>query len=298
MYPKSFTYHRPQTVADAVRLLSDLGDSARPLAGGQSLIPILKLRMDEPTDLVDIGRLYELMGIENDDGEIRIGALATHARIARSDIGRLVPSVRDCAGGIADHQVRSLGTIGGSVSVADPSSDWPALLFTLDARVICVGPHGSRSVAIEDFIVDSYTTVLAANELVTEIRFDVPPPLSGGAYIGFKKAAPAYPAASVGIQLTLGADEICESVRLALGSAGPRPVTSTAAESALRGEKLTETNLQQAAALIVDASSPPSDSRGSTAFKRAVLTNLFMKAANTAIKRCRGEQIPGSHDYV
>ena len=123
MYPAPFRYHRPDNFGDAITLLSSLGESAKPLAGGQTLIPILKLRMDEPTDLVDITRIPESRYIRQEDGLVRIGALATHASVAASDIASLVPSVRDCAGGIADTQVRNRGTIGGSVSAADPSCD-------------------------------------------------------------------------------------------------------------------------------------------------------------------------------
>jgi carbon-monoxide dehydrogenase medium subunit len=298
MYPAPFRYHRPASLQDAIALLSELGEGARPLAGGQTLIPILKLRMDEPSDLVDIGRLPGLGYMKQDKREVRIGALATHARIAHSDIAAAVPVIGDCAGGIADPQVRARGTIGGSVSAADPSNDWPALLHVLDATVECQGPKGERSIAIRDFIVDSYTTALGEAELVTGIRFEVPGAGSGGAYIGFKKAAPAYPAAAVGIQLSLGDGDTCKDVRLVLSAVGPRPVTSAEAEACLRGKPLDAANLDRAAEAIIAASDPPSDARGSAEFKRVVLRSLFRKTAETAIRRARGSQIEGSHDYV
>ncbi len=298
MYPQPFRYHRPHTLEAAITLLAELGEGAKPLAGGQSIIPILKMRMDEPSDLVDITRLPGLKAVKNENGVISIGALCTHAQIAKSDVAGLVPILKDCAGGIADTQVRSLGTIGGSVSVADPSSDWPALLHVLDSEIICQGPKGKRTVAIKDFIKDSYTTSLGDAELVTEIRFKLPPANSGGAYIGFKKAAPSYPAASVGIQLTLSKDNVCENISIALGSAGPVAVTSTDTESMLVGKVLSTELLKQAAERIVGESEPPADSRGSTAFKRDMLKSLFMKAAATAISRAGGTQIDGSHDYV
>lgn len=298
MYPQPFRYHRPHSLKDAITLLSELGEGAKPLAGGQSLIPILKMRMDEPSDLVDITRIPELSNTKNENGVISIGALCTHARVAKSDIATLVPILKDCAGGIADPQVRSQGTIGGSVSVADPSSDWPTLLFVMASEIVCEGPDGSRVVPIREFIVDSYTTSLGDAELVTEVRLPVPPANSGGAYIGFKKAAPAYPAASVAMQLTLDGDGNCDQISLALGSAGPIPVTSEQAESILKGNKLTNELLQQAAEIIVGASNPPADARGSTAFKREILKSLFMKAAATAESRAGGSQIDGAHDYV
>jgi carbon-monoxide dehydrogenase medium subunit len=298
MYPEPFRYHRPRSIEDAIKLLDALGEGAKALAGGQSLIPILKMRMDEPSDLVDISRLPGLGSIAQEGNRIRIGALCSHAQIARSEAAQLVPILKDCAGGIADPQVRNLGTIGGSVCVADPSSDWPTLLNVLDADVVCQGPNGSRTVPVRDFIVDSYTTALEDAELVSEISFDIPPASSGGAYIGFKKAAPAYPAASVAMQLTLDGKGACSNVRIALGASGPTPVTSADAEAALEGKTLSDDELDKAADIIIACSDPPSDTRGSADFKRAVLKSLFKKVAETALARAGGGQIEGSHDYV
>ncbi len=298
MYPAPFRYHRPATLGSALTLLAELGESARPLAGGQSLIPILKMRMDEPSDLVDIGRLAELTYIRKEGDRYCIGALATHARIAASAAAAEIPVLHDCAANIADPQVRTLGTIGGSVSIADPSSDWPALLHLLDAEIVCRGLQGSRTVSIRDFITDSYSTSLADGELVTEIRIPVPPANSGGAYLGFKKAAPAYPAASAGVQLTLTAGNICQAVRLVLGAAGPVPVTAPDLEQSLVGEPLTDEKLQQAAATLVDLSDPPTDARGSAEFKRVMLRSLLLRAAHTAMQRAKGENVKGSHEYV
>ena len=298
MYPAPFRYHRPAELADAISLLAELGEGAKPLAGGQSLIPILKLRMDEPSDLVDIGRLPVMASIDDTGTGARIGALATHARIAASPLAQRVPIVADCAAGIADVQVRNRGTIGGSVSSADPSCDWPALLHTLDAEVVCRGPHGERVVAIRDFIRDAYTTALTPAELVTGIRFALPPPRSGGAYIGFKKAAPAYPAAAVGIQLRLDDDGACTDVRLVLSAAGPRPVISAEAETLLRGRRLTQANLDAAADAIIAAADPPADARGSAPFKKTMLRTLLHKAAGIAVGRAEGRPNHGAHEYV
>lgn len=297
MYPAPFRYFRPSSVADAVTLMQQLGDGARPLAGGQSLIPILKMRMDEPSDLIDIGRIPELMHITVTNDEVRIGALMTHGQIATSEVANLVPAIGDTAGGIADPQVRNLGTIGGSVSVADPASDWPAVLHIVEADIHTSGPDGNRRIPIHEFIVDSYTNSLGAAELVTEVSFKIPPANSGSAYIGFKKAAPSYPAASVGIQLTLDNDAI-KNVRLVLGASGPVPVTNPEAEAMLQGQKPELALLQQAADALVAKADPPSDARGSADFKRAVLKSLFIKTANVALQRAGGEKITGGHDYV
>ena len=298
MYPAPFRYHRPGSLDSALTLLSELGEGARPLAGGQSLIPILKMRMDEPSDLVDIGRLAELTHIRKEKDRYCIGALATHARIAASAAADDIPIIRDCAGRIADPQVRALGTIGGSVCIADPSSDWPALLHTLDAEIVCRGLEGTRKVGVGDFITDSYTNSLADGELVTEVQIPIPPANSGGAYLGFKKAAPAYPAASVGVQLTLAAGNICQDIRLVLGAAGSTPVTSREVEQSLTGHPLTDKKLQQAAEALVELADPPTDARGSAEFKLVILRSLFMRAAHTAMQRAMGKNITGSHDYV
>ncbi|MFQ5635799.1 MAG: FAD binding domain-containing protein, partial [Gammaproteobacteria bacterium] len=192
MYPAPFAYHRAQTVDDAIALLTELGDGARALAGGQTLLVWVKLRFDEPTDLVDLGRIPHLDQIESND-TVQIGALTTHARIARSDLAAAIPIISDCANGIADNQVRSRGTVGGSLAAGDPSADWPVLLHTLDAEVQCQGPGGRRSIDINDFVEDLYQTALQPGEIVTGVRFASPAAGSAGAYCAFKRCAPAYP---------------------------------------------------------------------------------------------------------
>ena len=180
----------------------------------------------------------------------------------------------------------------------DPASDWPTLLHTLDAEILCQGTNGSRTIPIKGFIEDSYTTILDHAELVTEIRFNVPPSSSGGAYLTFKKAAPAYPIAAAGVQLTLVDGLICQDVRLVLGCAGPKPVTSAEAESVLRGKELDEKNLKHAAEIIVESSEPRSDNNGSEVFKRTMLRSLLMKAVKTAVARSGKQQLAGGDSHV
>ncbi len=279
-------------------MLTALGETAKPLAGGQTLIPILKLRMDEPTDLVDIGRLPDLRFARKEDGWIRIGALSTHGWIARSPFGHDIPIVKDCAGGIADAQVRSRGTIGGSVCAADPNCDWPVLLNTLDAEVICTGPGGEQSVAIGDFVTDAYTTALTPGQLVTAIRFKAPPAHSGGAYLAFKKAAAAFPVCSVGVQLTLGAGGVCQDVRIAMGGAGPTPRRAVQAEAELRGKALSPQGWERAADAAVAAAEPNADIRGSAEYKGKLLRGLLLHAGEIATRRCANARIDGSHLYA
>lgn len=297
MYPAPFRFHRPATLQEAIGLLARFGDDAKVIAGGQTLIPMLKMRMGDMTDMIDIGRLPNLSYIEQRGDTIHIGALTTHSEVANSEIAERIPLLKDCGGGIADNQVRNRGTIGGGLSVADPSGDWPTGLRVLDAQVVCRGPNGERTLAIEDFIVDSYTTALGNGELVTEVKFKLPPAHSGGAYVAFKRAAPAYPTASAGVQLTMSGDT-CTHIRLALGAAGSTAITSAEAESVLRGQPLTPKNLEKAADIIVSVAKPPVDARGSEEFKRAMLRSLVVDAVQRAVARSRGEQIKGGHRYA
>lgn len=298
MYPAPFRYHRPASLKEAILMLSALGETAKPLAGGQTLIPVLKLRLDEPTDIVDIGRLPDLRFARKENDWIQIGALSSHGWIAKSDIASAIPIVRDCAGGIADAQVRSLGTIGGSVSAAHPNCDWPALLHVLDAEVVCSGPNGDRQVPVDQFISDAYTTTLAADELVTSLRFKAPAAGSGGAYITYKKAAAAFPVCSVGIQLTLGAGNLCQDLRIIMGGAGPTPRRALEAERELRGREINPQLWARAADAAIAVAEPDSDTRGDTTYKRQLLRGLILKVADVAMLRCANTKIEGSHIYA
>ena len=296
MYPAPFRYHRADSVENAIALLSELGDTARPLGGGQSLLVLMKLRFEEPTGLVDLGFIPGLSEIIVKDGQAHIGALATHAGIARSDLASTVPIVGDCARGIADNQVRSRGTIAGNLASGDPSCDWPTLLTTLDAQVHCQGPDGTRDVPVADFVEDLYATVLGPAEIVTGVSFAVPGEGSGGAYMAFKRCAPAYPTISVGVQLSMAGDS-CQDARVALGSAGMTSIHATHAEDELRGKPLTDETMASAGEAAAAQSDPVEDQRGSEEFKRQLIRVLVKRAAAAAGRRCAGEQVEVSHEY-
>lgn len=296
MYPAPFHYHRVASLDEAIRRMVDIGEGARVLAGGQTLLVWLKMRFDEPTDLVDIGRIPGLDGIEHDTTTVRIGALATHARIARSKVAQLLPIVSDCANGIADNQVRSRGTIGGSLAAGDPSCDWPVLLTALDATVHCQGPEGKRTLPADGFVADLYATQLKPAELVTGVSFAVPAPGSGGAYVAFKRCAPAYPTISVAVHLTLQGDQ-CQDARIALGSAGLTTVHARRAEAELKGKALDDKAIARAAAAAAAEADPVADQRGSPAFKRSLIDALVKRGATAARRRCRGETVEVSHEY-
>src|SRR5579884_262335 len=193
MYPRPFHYHRARSLKEASTMLSQLGEEARVLAGGQSLIPLMKLRFANPQHLIDLNFVPRISYVKESKGELRFGALTRHAEIEHSSAAAKIPIVHDCAAGIADVQVRNRGTIGGSIAEADPSGDWATVLMTLDTNVRCMGKNGERVVPLKEFITDAYTTVLGKDELVSEIMVKVPPKGSGGAYIAFKRTAPVYP---------------------------------------------------------------------------------------------------------
>ncbi len=296
MYPAPFNYHRATSVDEAIGMMSDIGEGARVLAGGQSLLPILKMRFDEPTDIVDIGRIPDLDRIEENGSGVTIGALTTHGRIAASALAGSVPILLDCANGIADNQVRSRGTIGGSVASGDPSCDWPALLHTLDAEIQCQGPNGTRTLDINGFVEDLYQTALQPGEIVTGIGFTKPGAGSGGAYCAFKRCAPAYPTTSVGVQLTISDGQVI-SARVALGSSGLTPIRAQQAEAELEGQSLGADQIGKAADAAVAASDPVDDQRGSAEFKRQLIAHLTRRAIGIAERRASGEQVYNSHEY-
>jgi carbon-monoxide dehydrogenase medium subunit len=298
VYPYPFRYHRAQSLEEAMKLLKDLGDEAKVIAGGQSLIPLMKMRLARPAALVDINRIPGLDKIEQRDGEIRLGALARHADIEHSDVAARIPIVRDCAAGIADVQVRNQGTLGGSLAEADPNGDWAVALGTLETSVRCAGQGGERTLRLEDFIQDAYTTVLTHGELVREVIVKVPPKGSGGAHVAFKRSAPVYPTVSAAVLLTLDGRDACKDARVMLGCVGLTPIRAKEAEAELRGKALTERTIQSAVEAARAAAEPQSDMRGSADYKRVLVGAMVKRAIGIAACRARGEQVEASHEYA
>jgi carbon-monoxide dehydrogenase medium subunit len=278
-------------------MLMQLGDEAKLLAGGQSLIPLMKLRFANPAHLVDLNFIPETSYIREEGKLLRFGPLTRHAEIEASDVVARIPILHDCAAGIADVQVRNRGTIGGSLAEADPSGDWAVALMTLSTEVNCLGSAGERVVALGDFIKDAYTTALAHDELVNEVRVKIPPKGSGGAYLAFKRAAPVYPTASVAVQLIMEGD-FCRDASIALGCVGLTPIKVKAAETALRGRAITAKTVATAADAARAAADPQSDMRGSADYKRALVAALLQRAIWIAARRARGEQVESSHLYA
>ena len=297
MYPRSFHYHRAGSLKEAVSVLGQLGEGAKFLAGGQSLIPLLKLRFANPEHLVDLNFIPGTSFIKEESGALHFGAMTRHAEIEHSGLARKIPVLHDCAAGIADVQVRNRGTIGGSLAEADPSGDWANALITLDTNVHCLASDGPRAIPLRDFIKDAYTTALAPNELVTEIEVKIPPAGSGGAYLAFKRSAPVYPSASAAVQLTM-ADDVCQDAAIALGCVGLMAIRATEAEAALRGKSLDDKTIASAAEAARAAADPQPDMRGSVDYKRQLVVALVKRAIQIAARRARGEQVEGTHLYA
>lgn len=298
MYPSPFQYHRASSLQEATRLLAELGEQARPLAGGQSLVPLMKLRLAAPAHLVDLNFLTGLSHVERRNGSLRIGALARHSEIEASPAAAVIPILHDCAAGIADPQVRHRGTIGGSVAEADPSGDWVAVLLTLDTTVHITGPSGERSIPLAEFVTDAYTTLLAPAELIREISIKAPTASSGGAYIAYKRCAPVYATATAAVQLTLGDRDTCSDARIALGCVALTPVRPSAAEAALRGKPLNAKTVEAAVEAARAATDPSTDIRGSAEYKKDLVAALVRRAIETAVRRARGETVAGGHLYA
>lgn len=278
-------------------MLAQLGDDAKLLAGGQSLIPLMKLRFANPAHLVDLNFISGTSYVKGDSGTIRFGALTRHAEIEASAAAEKIPILHDCAAGIADVQVRNRGTIGGSLAEADPSGDWATVLFTLSTEVRCLGTNGERTVSLTDFIKDAYTTALAHDELISEVAVKMPAKGSGGAYLAFKRSAPVYPTASAAVQLTMD-DDVCKDAAIALGCVGLVPIRATDAETALRGHTLTEKAIADAKDAARAVADPQSDMRGSADYKRVLVGALVKRAIEIALRRARGEQVEVAHIYA
>ncbi len=297
MFPRAFHYHRASSLKDAAILLSQLGEEARVLAGGQSLIPLMKLRYASPGHLVDLNFIGDTSYVRQDAGVLRLGPMTRHAEIEKSEIASRIAIVHDCAAGIADVQVRNRGTIGGSIAEADPSGDWAPTLLALHSEVRCISPRGERTVRLPDFISDAYTTVLAQDELVSEIAVNLPPKSSGGCYLAFKRCAPVYASAAVAVQLTLD-DGHCRDAAIYLGCVGLTAMRAASAERELSGQPVTAKTIAAAADAARMAADPQPDMRGSVEYKRSLVAALLKRAIDVAVRRARGEHVEVSHLYA
>jgi len=290
MIPAGFDYHAPTTLSEAVALLSRYGDGAKVLSGGQSLLPLLKLRLGHAEHVVDIGRIPGLEYIKEDGGMLRIGGRTRESALERSELIRdRYPILYDTVRVIADPLVRNLATVGGNLAHGDPGNDHPATMLALEAQVVAVGPAGERVIPIGDFFVGLFTTALQPDEILTEIRIPTPPSRSGGAYAKLERKVGDYATAAAAAQVTLGANGTFDRVGLALTNAGPTPVRSAEAEDALVGKRPSDTAIADAARRVAEASSPTPDRRGSVEYKREMARVLAIRALKKAVERAGGQ---------
>lgn len=286
MIPPSFEYFRPKTISEAVALLQQHGDDAKILSGGQSLIPMMKLRLARPGYLVDINRISGLAYIKEEGGFLRIGGLTREADVEASPLVRSkYPIILDTASVIADPQVRNLATVGGNLAHGDPANDHGATMLALGAQIVATGAKGQRVIRIEDFFVSIFETALKHDEILTEIQIPVPPPKSGGAYVKLERKVGDFATVAVAAQVTLDGNGACQKVGIGLTNVGATPLKAKKAEDFLRGKKPDAANISQAAQLAADESQPSPDLRGPADYKKGLVKELTRRALASALQR-------------
>ena len=290
MIPAAFKYASAATVQEAIDLLQQ--PDAKVLAGGHSLLPLMKLRLANPPILVDINRIVGLDYIREDPRlrRLQVGALVRHVDMERSPLIRSsYPLLHDAAQGIGDPQVRNRGTLAGSIAHADPASDWPAALLAYDGEVVATGPNGERVIRAREFYVDILTTILQPDELVTEVRFPMPPPGTGGAYEKLERKVGDYAVVGVAALVTVDGD-VVTSAGLGLCNAASVPIKASTAEAFLLGKPAAPDNMNEAARLAMEASDPVEDDRGPVDYKRAMVRELTRRALRRAPSTAHREE--------
>ncbi|MEM1047875.1 MAG: xanthine dehydrogenase family protein subunit M [Pseudomonadota bacterium] len=285
MIPGAFDYHRPASIGDACRLLADLGDEARVVAGGHSLIPMMKLRMAMPEHLVDLRDIGELKGICFDGNQVVIGAMATQADvIASPELSEKCPILRETALQIADPQIRNLGTLGGNVANGDPGNDMPALMLALNATYEIHNAGGQRTVAARDFYEAAFFTALQDGDVLTAIRFDLPAPGHGAAYHKQKRKIGDYATAAAAVILEM-VGGTCSRASIALTNVGDTPLHAAAAEAAIVGTNVDDAAIAAARATATSITAPASDGRGPAEFRTFVTGVMVERAIRDARSR-------------
>jgi aerobic carbon-monoxide dehydrogenase medium subunit len=287
MIPGPFSYHRPTTVADAVKLLSTLGDEARPLAGGHSLVPMMKLRLATPEHLVDLHGIDGLKGIRIDGNRLTIGAMTTqHELLASKEVARAAPILQETALLIADPQVRYMGTLGGNVANGDPGNDMPALMLTLNASYRLEGPSGGREVAAREFYQGAYFTALEPGEILSVISIPIPPAGHGYAYEKLKRKVGDYATAAAAVVLTMGGGKVA-TCTIGLTNLSETPLLAEDAARAVIGTALDDASLKKAAAAAEAIMSPAADARGPVEYRKHVGGIMVMRALKRAASLAR-----------
>jgi carbon-monoxide dehydrogenase medium subunit len=283
--PGSFAYHRPRSLAEAVGLLADLGDDARPLAGGHSLVPMMKLRLASPRHLVDLAAIGDLKGIQADGPDVVIGAMTTQHELIGSDLlARSVPILRETALVVADPQVRYVGTLGGNVANGDPGNDMPAVMMCLGATYHAAGKGGERRIAAREFYRGAYVTALGAGEIVTAVRIPVPPAGHGWAYEKLKRKVGDYATAAAAVVLTMAGGTVA-SCSIGLTNVADTPLWAEAAAKILLGSTLDTTTVGLAVAAAEAITAPASDNRGPARYRTKMAGVMLARALARAKER-------------
>ncbi|MGZ5034699.1 MAG: FAD binding domain-containing protein [Usitatibacter sp.] len=285
MIPREFEYHAPKSIPDALGLLKQFGDEAKLLAGGHSLLPMMKLRFAQPGHLIDLGRIPELKGIREDGGTLRIGAMTTENELIWSKLLQAkCPLLVEGARLISDPQVRYKGTIGGDVSHGDPGNDHPALMLVLGASFVLKAASGERVVPADGFFVGTYETLMKPGEIMTEIRIPVPAPGTGYCYSKLKRKVGDFATAAAAVTLRMKGETVKE-VAIALTNLGPTPLRARAAEDSLRGKALNDASIAEAARLAMGICEPVADQRGDAQYKTAMAGEMTQRALRMAGSR-------------
>jgi len=290
LIPGSFDYLAAHSINEAVALLDQHGEDAKVLAGGQSLIPLLRFRLARPTVLIDINRIEGLEYLRESDGTLHIGALTRESELDSSSLIReRYPILFDTSSVVADPVVRNWATVGGNIAHADPANDHPATMLAMGARVVAVGPAGERVLPIEEFFTDMpFETALHSNEVLTEIRVPAPVQGSGGAYVKLERKVGDYAIAGVAAYITLDNDGNVSYAGIGLTNVGQVPIKARTAEQSLLGKPLNDASIHRAADLAAAAAQPTSDTRGPAEYKRGMVRTLTVRALRKALARATG----------
>ena len=288
MIPASFDYHAPETVDEAIALLARLGDRAKILAGGQSLIPAMRFRLASPAILVDINRIRDLSYVEERGDHLAIGGLTREHTLEESPlVAKSYPLLLDTAKVIADPLVRNRATVGGNLAHADPANDHPATMLAYNAQVVARGPKGARTIVIDDFFIGLFESSLAPGEILAEIRIPRPGPSSGGAYLKIERKVGDYAVAAVAVQLSLSGGKI-GAARIGLTNVNPVPIRAKNAEGLLEGKAVTDDVLEAVGRAAAAECDPSADLRGEVDYKRDLVRVITKRAVRRAVERAQG----------
>jgi aerobic carbon-monoxide dehydrogenase medium subunit len=286
MYPTSFEYLAPKSMGEAVELLTQYGEDAKVLAGGQSLVPMMKLRVARPKYLIDINRIADLAYVREQNGKLHCGAMTRHVQMEESPLlNEQIPMLSQAASVIGDAQVRNRGTLGGALVEADPSGDWGPVVLALNAQMKCVGSQGERLISATDFFTFAYTAALESNEILTEIIFPVPNDGAVGTYAKLERVAGDFAIASAAVQMRLDSDGVCRSIGVGVTGGASVPQKAFSVETLLSGKKITPEIINEAAHIVQEDADPIEDLRGSAAYKKKALAAILKRALRDAVQK-------------